>query len=165
MDQSILRTVNQAIVHRREIHVTYQSMSNNEPQDYFLSPHALVFDGLRWHMRAFSRGHSQFRDFVLSRILQAEVAGKALRESDEDLIWNTYVEILLAPHPGLTGHQRTAIEFDYAMVEGVLNYKVRAALLNYFLQALRIGPDDLQRPANVQQIVLLNRTDLADYLW
>ncbi len=165
MDQSILRTVNQAIVHSQEIHVTYQSMSNNDPKDYFLSPHALVFDGLRWHMRAFSRGHSQFRDFVLSRILQAEVVGKALREKGEDLIWNTYVEVLLAPHPGLTEHQRTAIEFDYAMVEGVLKYKVRAALLNYFLQVIKIGPDDLQRPANVQQIVLLNRTDLANYLW
>ena len=165
IDRAILRTVNQAIVRRREIQVRYQSMTNHLPQDYFLSPHTLVFDGLRWHIRAYSRGRGDFRDFVLSRILTAVTIGGAVKGRDEDQSWNTYVEAVIAPHPGLTAAQRAAIEFDYAMENGELKLRMRAAVLNYFLQAIRIGPDDLQRPAKAQQIILANRDELKDFLW
>ena len=47
---------------------------------------------------------------------------------------------------------------------GVLGHEVRAALLPYFLRTMRIGPDDLTREAMVQQIVLLNREELKEYL-
>ncbi|MEC4747652.1 WYL domain-containing protein [Methylomicrobium sp. Wu6] len=165
IDRAILQTVNQAIVQRKEIQVRYQSMSNHLPLDYFLSPHTLVFDGLRWHIRAFSQSHGQFRDFVLSRILAAETVGDAVKDRDEDRIWNTYVQAVIAPHPGLTESQRAAIEFDYAMESGELKLRIRAALLNYYLSAIRIGPDDLQRPAHAQQIILANREELKVYLW
>jgi predicted DNA-binding transcriptional regulator YafY len=165
IDRAILRTVNQAIVQRREIQVRYQSMTNHLPQDYFLSPHTLVFDGLRWHIRAYSKGHGEFRDFVLSRILGAAPIGDAVKDRDEDKIWNTYVQAVIAPHPGLTESQRAAIEFDYAMENGELSIRIRATLLNYFLQAIKVGPDDKLRPAKVQQIILSNRDDLKVYLW
>jgi hypothetical protein len=64
----------------------------------------------------------------------------------------------------LSESQKAAIEFDYAMENGILAHKVRAAVVPYFLKAMRIGPDDLMREASVQQIVLLNRDELKDYL-
>jgi len=152
-------------VQRKEIQVRYQSMSHPLPQDYLLSPHTLVFDGLRWHMRAFSKSHGQYRDFVLSRIVSAETVGAAVKDRDEDRIWNTYVQAVIAPHPGLTESQRAAIEYDYAMQNGMLRVSIRASLLNYYLSAIRIGPDDLQRPAHAQQIILANREELKVYLW
>ncbi|WP_269634207.1 hypothetical protein [Methylobacter marinus] len=39
----------------------------------------------------------------------------------------------------------------------MLEHKVRAAVVSYFLKAMRIEPNDLMREASVQQIVLLNR--------
>jgi predicted DNA-binding transcriptional regulator YafY len=165
IDKNILRTVNLAIVQRREIQIRYQSMSSHQPGDYLLSPHTLVFDGLRWHARAYSRTHNEFRDFVLSRILAAEPIGEAQKDRKEDGKWNKYVEAVITPHPGLTDSQRQAIEFDYAMENGELRLRVRAALLNYLLHAIRISADDQQRPAKNQQIILANRDALKSYLW
>ena len=165
IDAEILRTVNQAIVMKKQVKVRYQSMSSNGPADYVLSPHTLVFDGMRWHVRAFSATHRQFRDFVLARMMTAELIEGTGPASDEDRLWHTFVEVKIAPHPGLSETQKLVIEFDFAMQDGILACKVRAALVNYFLLAMRIGPDDLARAAKVQQIVLLNRGELAEYLW
>ena len=50
------------------------------------------------------------------------------------------------------------------MESGVLEQKVRAALVPYFLKVMRINDDDLTRDAKTQQIVLLNRDELSPYL-
>lgn len=160
----ILQTVNQAIIAGKEIRAVYQSMSRIEPVALWLSPHALVFDGLRWHMRAFSRTHNEFRDFVLARVLSAEFVGLTDIDASDDRAWQSFVTVKIGPHPGLSESQKAAIEFDYAMENGILAHKVRAAVVPYFLKAMRIGPDDLMREASVQQIVLLNRDELKDYL-
>jgi len=59
----------------------------------------------------------------------------------------------------------TLYELDYTMENGELKLRLRAALLNYYLSAIRIDPDDLQRPAHAQQIILANREELKVYLW
>lgn len=165
IDAAILKTVNQAVVLRKIVKVRYQSMSSDGPANYELSPHALVFDGMRWHVRAFSVSHGQFRDFVLARMVAAELMEGSAVESDRDHFWHTFVEVNIAPHPGLSDAQKQAVEFDFAMRDGILSCNVRAALVNYFLLAMRIGPDDLTREAKVQQIILLNRDELVVYLW
>jgi len=164
IDRTILQTTNQAIVSGKEIRVCYQSMTRPVPTELQLSPHALVFDGLRWHMRAFSRTHNEFRDFVIARVLLAEFIGVTDINSSNDLAWQQFVTVRIGPHPGLSDSQKAAIEFDYAMENGVLEHKVRAAVASYFLKAMRIGPDDKEREAVVQQIILLNRNELKDYL-
>lgn len=164
INQAVLQTVNQAIVTGKEIHVCYQSMTRPVPAELRLSPHALVFDGLRWHMRAFSRTHNEFRDFVIARVLSAEFIGVTDINSSNDLAWHQFVTVRIGPHPGLSDSQKAAIEFDYAMENGVLEHRVRAAVVSYFLKAMRIGPDDKEREAVVQQIILLNRNELKDYL-
>lgn len=165
INRKILQTVNQAIIAGKEIRAVYQSMSRIEPVALRLSPHALVFDGLRWHMRAFSRTHNEFRDFVLARVLSAEFVGLTDIDASEDRAWQLFVTVKIGPHPGLSENQKAAIEFDYAMENGILEHKARAAVVPYFLKAMRIGPDDLMREASVQQIVLLNRDELKTYLF
>ncbi len=164
IDPEILQTVNQGIVLRQEIAIIYQSMSRPEPAQYQISPHTLVFDGLRWHVRAHSREHEQFRDFVLARMLKAEKNGDSAigREQDED--WQVFLTVEIGPHPALSAAQKRVIEYDYGMEQGVLQCQVRAALLPYFLKTMRIDRDDLQREANIQQIVLLNRDALQAYI-
>ncbi len=71
-----LAQITRAIHGRRKLRVTYRSLSNREghesPAQRILEPHALVNNGIRWHARAYNEETCDFRDFVLSRIEQAE---------------------------------------------------------------------------------------------
>jgi hypothetical protein len=163
VNAAVLQAVNQAIVASKEVLVSYQSMSRPEPIEHRLCPHALVFDGLRWHTRAFSYSHNEFRDFVLARMLSAELSSCTDIDASEDTAWHEFVSVRIGPHPGLSATQREAIEFDYGMNAGVLDHQVRATLVPYFLRVMRISRDDLSREAIVQQIVLLNRDELDKY--
>ena len=163
INPAVLQAVNQAIVAGKEVWVRYQSMSRAESVEHRLCPHALVFDGLRWHARAFSYTHHAFRDFVLARMSSAELKLSAEVDASGDAAWHEYVSVRIGAHPGLSATQKEAVEFDYAMASGVLEHKVRAALVPYFLKAMRISQDDLTRDAMVQQIVLLNREELSQY--
>jgi hypothetical protein len=163
VNPAVLQAVNQAIVAGKEVQVRYQSMSRPEPALHRLCPHALVFDGLRWHARAFSYTHHEFRDFVLARMLSAELMVSADVDTSEDVAWHKFVDVRIGAHPGLSATQKEAVEFDYGMEAGVLEHQVRAALAPYFLRVMRINRDDLTREAMVQQIVLLNRDELEQY--
>ena len=163
VQQNVLQAINQAIVSRKEVLVNYQSMSRAETAELRLSPHTLVFDGLRWHARCYSATHGEYRDFVLARMSTAQLLAAAEHEADEDALWQKIITVKIGPHPGLSPTQKNAIALDYGMVDGVLARKIRAALTPYFLLSMRIGSDDMQRKPMEQQIVLLNRTEIQAY--
>jgi predicted DNA-binding transcriptional regulator YafY len=119
---------------------------------------------LRWHIRAFSESHNDYRDFVLARILRARSLGRAFPPPFADALWGKMLNVQIGPHPGLNAAQRAAIERDYGMRDGKCETAVKAALLPYFLQIMRIGSDDMQRSANEQRVVLLNRDKLQGYI-
>lgn len=163
IDLDILRAVLQAARFAGVLKIDYQSMSRSEPATRIVQPQTLVFDGLRWHMRAFSQTHGEFRDFVLARIHRVELLGKPTSPLPPDTLWKQMLTVEVGPHPGLSDNQKHVVERDYGMVDGRLSCSVRAALLPYWLLAMRIGKDDLQREALVQQIVWLNREALQAY--
>lgn len=162
IDLDILRAVLQAARFGWTLEIKYQSLTRPEPATRIVQPKTLVFDGLRWHMRAYSLTHSDFRDFVLARIHRAILQGKS-KPAPPDTLWDNMLTVEVGPHPGLSNKQKCVVERDYGMVDGRLTCSVRAALLPYWLLAMRIGRDDLQREALVQQIVLLNREALQSY--
>lgn len=57
----------QAIRDAAALRVHYQSMDCTTPQS-LLSPHAMGFDGLRWHVRAWCHARNMFRDFAIGRL-------------------------------------------------------------------------------------------------
>ena len=69
VDPEVLRKVLSAICEKNALKITYQSMSRPEPAAREIEPHALAFDGFRWHARAFCRNDTVFKDFLLSRIV------------------------------------------------------------------------------------------------
>ena len=77
----------------------------------------------------------------------------------EDKSWQTKVDLVLAPHPGLSLSKRRAIELDYGMTGGTATLSCRQALLFYLLKHLRLDLDQPGTP-EAQQIVLLNETDV-----
>ena len=62
----VLRRVLDAIRTQRALSVRYQSLTSSRWRD--IAPHAIAFDGHRWHARAWCCDRQEFRDFVLTRI-------------------------------------------------------------------------------------------------
>ena len=156
----ILRDVLASIRERKALLVTYQSMSRPEPSARWIEPHALAFDGFRWHARAFCQNDQVFKDFLLSRIVEVGDQGPVTAEPSADEAWHTEVVLQVGPHPDLSDNQRRAIEMDYGMEEGRAQISVRRALLFYALKRLGLDTDPAARRPQDQQIVLLNRDEV-----
>ena len=152
----ILRDVLAAIQEPAALQVTYQSMSRPEPSVRWIEPHALAFDGLRWHARAFCQNDQVFKDFLLSRIVEIGKLGPVSADPQGDSAWHNEVVLDIGPHPELSPTQRRAIEMDYGMEEGRAQILVRRALLFYALKRLGLDTDPAARRPQDQQIVLLN---------
>ena len=154
-----LRQVLTAIHAPAALQVTYQSMSRPEPSARWIEPHALAFDGFRWHARAFCQNDQVFKDFLLSRIVEIGKQGPVMADPQSDADWHTEVVLVIGPHPDLSPTQRRAIEMDYGMEEGRAQITVRRALLFYTLKRLGLDTDPAARLPQNQQIVLLNASE------
>lgn len=155
-----LRDVLAAIREPAALQVTYQSMSRPEPSARWIEPHALAFDGFRWHARAFCQNDQVFKDFLLSRIVEIGEQGPVTAEPSADTAWHAEIVLEIGPHPDLSDNQRRAIEMDYGMDGGRAQIAVRGALLFYALKRLGLDTDLAARRPQDQQIVLLNRDEV-----
>jgi hypothetical protein len=165
VDPEILRTVLNAINNNKAIEVEYQSLSNPKPTWRWISPHAIASDQFRWHTRAFCHNRFEFRDFILTRILNIRGENQSYSNPDDDETWNTYVIIKIGPHPKLSAKQRKVIELDYGMKKGKSKIKIRKSLLFYFIQQHSFFEDnEKNREPIIQKIVLLNREEVQKHL-
>lgn len=164
LDTDVVITVVRAIREIQSLHVRYQSLSEPEPTMRELTPHALVSDGFRWHIRAYCHRRNEFRDFLLSRILEIRSGNVDKDRSQDDQQWHRVVSVVLAPHPGLEVSHRRVIESDYGMDNGECVLECRQALLFYVLQQLGLLDDLSHKSPAAQQIILKNREDLTEWL-
>ena len=102
----------------------YQSLSRPEPSWRWIAPHAIGFDGFRWHTRAFCKTDEVFKDFLLSRILQTRGAEASEVTLAADADWQEQVTLEIGPHPELTENQKKVIALDYGMRGGRAKIKV-----------------------------------------
>lgn len=155
LDFQVLRIIHQAIRENRQIKVHYQSLSK-ESRQLALEPHTLVFNGFRWHIRAFSHEHSDYRDFVLARFVSVpELTDSALYFIDGDEDWNHFETLVIAPHPELSPEQQAVIADDFGMTDDTLHLTVRRAMRLYYLRMLHL--DESPLVPKIQQIIWLNR--------
>jgi hypothetical protein len=157
VDPVILRDIYAAMVERHGVGVTYQSLSRPDPSERVIEPHALAFDGFRWHARAYCCKDGVFKDFLLSRILSVGETAARVSDPAEDQAWREIVTLEIGPHPELSETQKRVFAMDYGMVDGVAQIPVRRALLYYALKRLGLDTDPGARRPQDQQIVLLNR--------
>ena len=129
-----------------EIEVLYQSMSSPGPTRHWIVPHALAFDGTRWHTRAWCHGTSRFRDFVLTRIQDVYGQRPTTINSHDDKDWNTFFVVQIEPNPTLTISQRDSVVTDFGMDNGHLQKTIRRALVPYFVRHLRIDSTHYNQP-------------------
>ncbi len=164
--KEVLAQITRAIHGYRKLRVSYRSLSDRDsPKSRILEPHALVDTGLRWHVRAYSEDTYDFRDFVLSRFLEAECLNEPAEsgaEYDED--WVETVTLKLGPHAGLDAQKRQSLLLDYGVSGESIEVEVRRALIGYVLQ--RLGVDTTQgHTLNPQayQLMLLNREEIEPF--
>ena len=156
-----LHRVVAAIRERRALAAEYRSMSSPKPRRRTLEPHALIFDGFRWHMRAFDCDDGTFKDFVLGRLSEPELANVARSRPEDDEAWRQVVELLIIAHPKLPPAAREAIEMDYGMTDGKLRLTCRRALTWYIKRRLGLIPGHEALEPQDQQIVLQSEDSQA----
>jgi hypothetical protein len=154
----IVRPILNAIENHQRLDVFYASISSPEFEERIISPHSLIYDGSRWHVRAWCEKNQQFRDFVLTRIKEVfGIEGNTRFGLELDKGWNTWVDLSIEPDPRLSDARRNIVAMDYGMeidASGRLKrtYRVREALVIYWLQQLRL--DRYSDCPEAQQIVL-----------
>lgn len=160
MDANTLRPIVSAIHKKLGLFITYQSMNDPDPTSRWIDPHALVFDGHRWHVRAWCHKRSHFADFVLARVIAIGESRAASANSALDREWNEQVEFKIAPLPSLPEPQRRAVEYDYGMEDGFVSIPMRLCLTYYFERhhGLDLDPSKLD-PGRIQ-ICWINRDEI-----
>ncbi len=148
-----LRRVFQAVLNNRRLRVRYASLSGRGASWRWIAPHAFGHDGYRWHARVWAiedRGH---RDYVLSRIAEAEWPVELEEQLPPDEEWESWETLRVQPNRELRPEQREAIARDYGMRRGVLTLRVRRAMREYLLAHLRIPPTDgrTELPAHLER--------------
>lgn len=160
IDPAVLRSIVIAIRRREAVEVRYQSMSSPDPEWRWIAPHALAFDGFRWHARSFCEKSGEYRDFVISRIIETRQSRSTQMQTAADADWDEIVQLEIGPHPALSQNQKRVIELDYGMQNGRVVIPVRRALLYYALKRLGLDTDPAARKPQDQQIILLNFNDV-----
>lgn len=140
----------------RVVEILYRSMRHPEPHKRTLSPHSLVRVGRRWHVRAYSAEHNEYRDFTLGRIVTATLLTGRATEHDQsgDTAWNTIVQVRIGAHPTLTPNQAAVIRFEYFSDTASATQTCRGALVSYLIQDIRAATNvATQTPPDYQLAV------------
>ncbi len=167
-EKALLAQIIRAIKSSSQLKISYHSLSqrpDNEENTRIIEPHALVNNGLRWHVRAYNHENYDFRDFVLSRFTLAEKLDTPAQSSqDYDDDWMETVTLKLAPHPMLSEKQRRSLNYDYNMREAIIELQVRRALVGYLLQQMKVdtSQNHSQNPS-AYQLIVNNRNEVEPF--
>lgn len=160
LDDSVVRSVVAAIRSENALLVQYQSFSSPQPRKRWLVPHAVAFDGRRWHARAFCCEKQRFGDFALGRIYEVLDHRSHDKASPKDHAWNNRITFILAPHPKLSDGMKCAVEADYGMTGGSVRQDTRIALAYYLYKQLGLDRDPEVTAAEEYHVVALNRDEI-----
>ncbi len=161
-DPNILRRILKAVRSQSALKVHYQSFSHPCPTWRWVSPHAIAFDGFRWHMRCWCFSRHAFRDFVIARVHEISEQKESGIDPKLDEGWNREITFRIAPHPDMKEGARQAIELDFGMENGFIEVRTRICLAHYLERQLGLDLDPKILGPDRQQIVLINRAEVDE---
>lgn len=156
-----LRRLLEAVRSCSRIRVKYHSHSYPTARWRWFTPHAFGFDGARWHARAWCHERSDFRDFVLARIVTASEMKPDDVDPADDVEWETEIVLKLVPHPSMDEGTRRAVEFEYDMKGGSVDLTTRACFYYYVEHALGLDAEPETVSPKRHQLVLANRVEVT----
>jgi predicted DNA-binding transcriptional regulator YafY len=148
VNAAVLQYLLAAIRGAKAARIKYQSLSRSTPTLRWITLHAIAFDGVRWHVRAYCAEHGDFRDFVLSRISLVNEMRDADASSEADKAWSGMVTLRLAPNPQLSIGARRGLELDYGMTKGVARIPTQVCFSYYIERQLGLDLDQDQVDPN-----------------
>lgn len=158
MSVDLVAAITRCIYQRRKMVADYVSLSSGA-QSRLLSPLAIVHDGLRWHIRCFDHAKKSYRDFNLARFQSASEEDYSDVQLENDLEWNTEIDLKLIPHPK-ADHKET-IKADYDIFDDAKVVKLRMCLVGYFLRQWHVDfSDEASGNPNAQHLFLANKDEL-----
>lgn len=126
----IVKTVLSAIQNEHVIRIFYQSKFSAQLRE--ISPHHLVYAGRRYHIRAYCHLLNMYLDFVLPRILQAEISTTPWVSYHEDTKWNQWINVTFEINPELPEHVIRTLQLDYSLGTGTTRtIKTKQAMIAY----------------------------------
>ncbi len=162
----VVAQVIRAIKQKTKLSLVYSSLTDRDSSESrIIEPHSLINTGLRWHVRAYCEETYDFRDFVLSRVQQAQQLNEKAESTPEyDDDWMELINLQLTPHPKLSDKKRQILITDYAAKNDVIEFIVRRALLAYVLQRLSVDTtEDHSLNPNAYQLVMMNRDEIEPF--
>jgi hypothetical protein len=165
-EKAITAQVLRAVAQKKKLNIHYRSLSDRDSDHArVIEPHSLCHNGLRWHLRAYSEETFDFRDFVLSRIGDAQMLDEAAESNAEfDEEWVETIVLELSPHSGLPEKKRLNLLMDYGATDGVITIEVRRALLGYLLQQLSVDTTaDSSLNPHAYQLIVANRDEVEPF--
>ncbi|MFA0611334.1 helix-turn-helix transcriptional regulator [Vibrio sp. 10N.222.49.B4] len=163
----IVRRLLQAARERRRVDIEYVSMDNPEGRGRNIVPHTIVFDGFRWHVRAYCEERRMFLDFVLSRFRgEPELLNQSEINIEDDEDWATEEIIEIIPNPHLSPAQQQIVKVDYGMHDAPFTIDCRRALIKYLLKRLDVCVDTkkLSSVPKKYQLTLANPKNIKRWL-
>lgn len=159
LEAKVLQQILEAMRRHLALEIRYQSMQTSEPTSRWIAPHALSFDGHRWHARAWCHQRQKFLDFVLARVIEVMNAREDGTNADDDIAWHSIVKVRLGPNPKLSLAQQEAVELDYGMIDSFVEVEVRLSLVYYLKRQMMLDLADLLPPERIQ-VILLNDAEI-----
>ena len=137
-DFDIVSTILCGIHEKKIINICYQS--RRKDSNRLISPNRLVYAVDRYHLRAFCHKTATYRDFVLTRIFEAEpFESKGSKDGVElkwvseenDKAWLTRKVLRFRPNQNLPKDVIQTLKKDFPVVNGVLTIECNEATAPY----------------------------------
>ncbi|WP_237478597.1 transcriptional regulator [Lichenibacterium dinghuense] len=157
---SFLLQVLDAVRDGCELEVSYASLTGSREQARVVRPHAIFEWGGRWYMRAWSRGHDDFRDYNINRIFQISGKGPAQVDVSLDYEWTHRINLVIVPNPMLPPERWAAVAAQHGMEDGRLVRSCRLSLSFYLMSEHNLDVETGVLKPEKQQIVLQNRDEV-----
>lgn len=166
----IVRILMQAIKQHHCLKIIYASMQNPVWHERLITPHSLIYSGFRWHVRAYCHQHSDFRDFIISRIHRTPTVLEEdlVNTVERDTLWQEEIQFSLTANPKLDSAQQLLIESDFNMPAGELPITVKKALLPYTLQRFQVALNESEEVDALRYPIVvkaMDRKKLKPYLF
>jgi len=159
-----LREVLKAIHKKIDIEIQYQSMTSPDPTWRWITPHAICFDGCRWHARSFCHMTKIFKDFLLIRILEIGEKKPSNIDITEDHNWFEEITVKFGANPALSDNQKRIVELDFEMKAGKVCQSVKKSSVYYFCKKMGLHRSGEYILDDENQVALLNYQEIKEFL-
>lgn len=162
----IFRILRSAVREAKGVRALYRSMNNPLGKLRTLFPHAIMFVGRRWHVRAYDEERREFRDFNVGRLQDIDLLHTSSpRTSLDDHEWSAEVSIQLIAHPDLSIEQQKLIRDEFFKGAAARVIRCRGALVKYMVREMEIAVNVKEQTPPDYQLALGNIKNVGRWLF